>query len=261
MSFRGTSAPAARSNDTPRRPECSDQVRQNIRSLARTVAAAVIFAAVVVASVTAASPGTARGASEGCADVEVVFARGTFEAPGIGATGQGFVDALRSRAGNRIVDVYPVNYPASLDFARAADGVIDAGNRIRATAERCSDTDIIVGGYSQGAAVNAYAISDGVPVGYALPAGLTGPMPTAVADHVSAVVLFGRPSPFVARLAVSDAPPQSIAPAYQGKTLDLCAPRDPICVAGGLDRNAHSAYLVNGMTEQAADFAVQRLRG
>ncbi|HEV7853315.1 MAG TPA: cutinase family protein, partial [Mycobacterium sp.] len=29
-----------------------------------------------------------------CSDVEVVFARGTFEAPGVGATGQAFVDAL-----------------------------------------------------------------------------------------------------------------------------------------------------------------------
>lgn len=261
MSVRETPAHATRYNNIAQHSECSRQVRQNIRSLARTMAAAVIFAAVVLASFTVANPGTARGAPEDCADVEVIFARGTFEAPGIGATGQGFVDALRSRIGERTVDVYPVTYPASLDFARAADGVVDASNRIRTTAERCPDTNIIVGGYSQGAAVNAYALSNGVPVGYALPAGLTGPMPNAVADHVSAVVFFGRPSPFVARLAVSDAPPQSIAPAYLGKTLDLCAPRDPICVAGGLDRDAHSAYLINGMTEQAADFAAQRLRG
>ena len=30
-----------------------------------------------------------------CPDVEVVFARGTFEPPGVGDTGQAFVDALR----------------------------------------------------------------------------------------------------------------------------------------------------------------------
>ena len=34
-----------------------------------------------------------------CSDVEVVFARGTFEAPGVGATGQAFVDALSARLG------------------------------------------------------------------------------------------------------------------------------------------------------------------
>ena len=33
-----------------------------------------------------------------CSDVEVVFARGTFEAPGVGATGQAFVDALKLQA-------------------------------------------------------------------------------------------------------------------------------------------------------------------
>jgi cutinase len=63
-----------------------------------------------------------------CPDVEVVFARGTFEPPGIGATGEAFVDSLRSQVGGKSVDVYPVNYPASLDFATAADGVVDTHN-------------------------------------------------------------------------------------------------------------------------------------
>ena len=36
-----------------------------------------------------------------CPDVEVVFARGTFEPPGVGATGQAFVDALRARLPER----------------------------------------------------------------------------------------------------------------------------------------------------------------
>ena len=52
-----------------------------------------------------------------CPDVEVVFARGTGEPPGVGGVGQAFVDALRSKVGGKSVDVYPVNYPASSDFA------------------------------------------------------------------------------------------------------------------------------------------------
>src|SRR5689334_16572450 len=48
-----------------------------------------------------------------CSDVEVVFARGTFEAPGVGATGQAFVDALSGRLGGKSVDAYGVDYPAS----------------------------------------------------------------------------------------------------------------------------------------------------
>lgn len=35
--------------------------------------------------------------ARGCPDVEVVFARGTGEPPGVGPTGQAFVDAVRSR--------------------------------------------------------------------------------------------------------------------------------------------------------------------
>src|ERR1700742_1730496 len=109
-----------------------------------------------------------------CADVEVVFARGTFEAPGVGGVGQAFVDALRSRVGGKSVDVYPVNYPASLDFATASDGVVDAANKIRDTANRCPNTKMVLGGYSQGAAVVACTTVDSIPRGYQLPAGITG---------------------------------------------------------------------------------------
>ena len=52
-----------------------------------------------------------------CPDVEVVFARGKTEAAGVGGIGQAFVDALRSRLGDRSVGVYAVNYPASRDFS------------------------------------------------------------------------------------------------------------------------------------------------
>src|SRR5262249_21374744 len=52
-----------------------------------------------------------------CPDVEVVFARGTAEPPGVGAVGQAFVDSLRSQVGAKSLDVYPVNYEASSDFS------------------------------------------------------------------------------------------------------------------------------------------------
>src|SRR5436190_16465813 len=125
-----------------------------------------------------------------CPDVEVVFARGTFEPAGVGGTGQAFVDALRARLGGKSIDVYPVNYPASLDFATAADGVIDTSNKIRDTATRCPNTKMVLGGYSQGAAVVAYSTEDAIPNGFSLPEGITGPMSPELAKHVAAVVLF-----------------------------------------------------------------------
>ena len=55
-----------------------------------------------------------------------MFARGTSEPPGIGRVGQAFVNALSSQIGGRSVSTYGVNYPATYDFAMAADGAADA---------------------------------------------------------------------------------------------------------------------------------------
>jgi cutinase len=191
--------------------------------------------------------------------VEVVFARGTFEPPGIGTTGDAFVDALRSHVGAKSVDVYPVNYPASLDFQTAADGVIDASNKVRDMAANCPNTKMVLGGYSQGAAVIGYITTDALPAGFVPPAGITGPMPPEVADHVAAVALFGKPSNGFLQTINTTAPPITVGHLYSGKTVDLCIPEDPICSPSGGDNGAHTLYGTNGMTAQAADFAVRHL--
>lgn len=206
-------------------------------------------------------PAATAHAADTCAQVEVVFARGTFEAPGVGATGQAFVDALTARLPGKTVDAYGVNYPASLNFGQAVDGIADAANRIQSIAADCPSTRIVLGGYSQGAAVAAYTTSSTVPAGVALPAGISGPMPASVASHVAAVALFGTPSDSFLRLADRNAPPISIGNLYAGKTIQLCAVGDPVCFPGGLDRAAHSSYKFNGMADQAADFVVGRLGG
>jgi cutinase len=193
-----------------------------------------------------------------CPDIEVVFARGTFEPPGVGGTGQAFVDALRAKVGGKSLDVYPVNYPASLDFSTAADGFIDASNKIQDVATTCPNTKMVLGGYSQGAAVMAYATEDAVPSGYAMPAGI-GPMPPEVANHVAAVALFGKPSSGFLQMIYTGAPPITVGQLYTDKTTDLCIPEDSVCAPGGNDSAAHNLYPVNGMADQAADFAARRL--
>lgn len=194
-----------------------------------------------------------------CPDVEVVFARGTFEPPGIGATGQAFVDSLTAKTPNKTIEVYPVAYPASLDFATAADGVIDASNHIETTVATCPHTTIVIGGYSQGAAVAAYLTEDAVPQGFTPPPGLTGPMPASVADHVSAVALFGKPSSGFMQLIYSGAPPITVGPRYVPKTTEQCIPDDPVCAPGGANNGAHSMYIADGLADQAADFVVAKL--
>nr|MDT0526299.1 cutinase family protein [Streptomyces sp. DSM 41633] len=120
-------------------------------------------------------------------------------------------------------------------------------------------TQIVLGGYSQGAAVAGYTTAGSVPAGYVLPAGISGPMPASVASHVAAVALFGTPDDWVLGLADRSAPPIAIGAPYVAKTIQLCAPGDPVCFPGGLNRAAHSSYRDNGMAVQAADFAARRL--
>lgn len=196
-------------------------------------------------------------AAEPCPDVEVIFARGTTEVPGPGWAGQEFVDALQPQLGGRSVNVYPVVYPASPDWPRAADGVIDASNRIRDIVATCPDTKMVLGGYSQGAAVMGYVTADQIPLGYIPPAGITGPMAPEIADHVAAVVLFGKPS--TRFLDLISAPPITIGSLYADKTLSQCIPDDPVCAPDGGNLFAHSQYGANGMVDQAATFAADRL--
>jgi len=232
-----------------------------VRAVLSTIFAALAVAAILVGSLAAPAQLSARAsaANDFCPSIQVVFARGTFEAPGVGATGQAFVDALNARLPGKTVDVYAVNYPASLDFGQAADGIVDASNKIETIAASCPNTRIVVGGYSQGAAVAGYTTTDTVPAGFAMPAGITGPMPPAIAPHVAAVVLFGTPETWFLNLVDHNAPPITTGQLYTAKTLQLCATGDPVCFPGGLNRAAHSSYKDNGMADQAADFAARQL--
>ncbi len=186
-------------------------------------------------------------ASAACPDVDVVFARGTNEPPGIGKVGTAFVSALRSQVPAKTVQSYGVKYPANDNFLAAANGANDASGHIQNMAGQCPDTKLVLGGYSQGAAV--IDIVTAAPIG-AL--GYKQPLPAAMADHVAAVAVFGNPS---SRLGQ---PLTTLSPQYGGKTIDLCDVGDPICT-DGQNWNAHLAYVQTGMTSQAAQFAAARL--
>lgn len=207
-------------------------------------------------------------AAQPCPDVEAVFARGTGEPPGVGGIGEPFVDALRTAIVPKSLEVYPVNYEASSDFSdriqfaqSVVDGIKDASSHIEATAANCPKTRIVLGGYSQGAVVAGFVTSASVPAG--IPAEyvsfLPKPMPPEIANHVAAVTLFGKPS--AQWLQNYGAPAVVIGPLYAPKTLDLCAAGDTICDGdpGGLPSFSHASYPVNGMTQQAADFAASHL--
>jgi cutinase len=184
----------------------------------------------------------------------VVFARGTTEDPGVGPTGQAFVDAMRARLGTKTMDVYPVDYPATLDFPTALDGIRDASAHVESTAAACPNTQMVLGGFSQGAAVMGFVTANVIPDG--APEGVPNPMPPDVANHVAAVALFGKPN---ARFMKAINQPQiEVGPLYAAKTIDLCVPDDFVC-SSGRDFTAHTEYVETGMVDQAADFASSRV--
>ena len=221
------------------------------RHLARLTGAAAVTGWTLL--VTPAGLPTAAAAP--CPDVEAVFARGTFAPPGLGGIGQDFVNALRSKIGGKSLGVYAVVYPASVDFPTAVDGIRDASNHIKDMAVRCPNTKLVLGGYSQGAAVMGFVTNNAVPGGVD-PAEVPAPMPANVANHVAAVALLGKPDQqFMDSI---DSPPVTIGPLYAGKTLELCAPGDPIC-SDGDDGAAHTSYTTIGMVDKAATFAAGRL--
>jgi cutinase len=227
-----------------------------------------LLGAVVLTPLAVLSAPVPSASAQPCPDIEVVFARGTFEPPGVGVTGQTFVDALRSQVGGRSVGVYAVNYLASGDFgdriqfARTViDGIRDAGVHVESMAANCPNTRMVLGGYSQGAVVAGFVTAASVPE--AVPAEyrsfVPNPMPDEVANHVAAVALLGKPSDRFLRDV--GAPAIVIGPRYVPKTIDLCAPGDTICDGApvGMGSFAHGLYSVNGMTNEAAAFAAGKL--
>ncbi|OLO99735.1 cutinase family protein [Mycolicibacterium porcinum] len=202
-----------------------------------------------------------------CPDAEVVFARGSGEEPGVGGIGQAFIEALRAKTRAKSVSVYPVNYPASDDFSEwgpfalsVIDGIRDASSHIAALTANCPATKIVLGGWSQGAAVASYATSaETIHVDDALGASAPSPMPPEIANHVAAVVLFGNPSNLF--LSGVDLPPITIGPLYAAKTIEQCATGDTVCNGDQPEEptEAHHSYDTNGMVDRAAQFAAERL--
>lgn len=211
--------------------------------------AAIASALGCVATLFAAAP---PAMAAPCSDVDVVFARGTGEPGGVGTIGQQFIDALRPQLGGRTVSSYGVNYPADYDFLNAASGADDAEAHIQSMVSQCPSTKIVLGGYSQGAAV-VDMLAGIPPLGNKIGGlqdkigaiGEGAPLAADLVPSIAAVAVFGNPSTKFSIPVTGSV--------FGGRAIDLCKDGDPICSRG---RNpfAHSDYASSGMTSQAADF-------
>lgn len=149
--------------------------------------------------------------------------------------GQAFVGQLRDKTGRDIAGS-PVNYPAQKDIA---PGVSDMTSQIGSIVANCPDTKIVVGGYSLGAAVTNDVLNKTLPPG--------------ADQHIAAVVLFGNAS----RLLNVPVTP---GPAFDGKSIDVCNPGDPICSGGPVAlSHLQVAYLLTGGIGSAVDFVAGRV--
>ncbi|MDV3128907.1 cutinase family protein [Mycobacterium sp. 21AC1] len=201
--------------------------------------------AAVAAGTIAAPPASA---APRCPDIEVVFARGTDEPAGIGVVGQSFVDTLRPMVKDSTVGAYAVRYPASWDFWKAAAGANDMSRRVQDTAAQCPKTKIVMGGYSQGAAVvDVVATSPVAGFGY------TAPLPAAVVPRIASVVVFGNPSARIGQ------PLTRMSPVFGSRTADLCAPNDPVCSLGR-NFDAHVRYPQSGLVKLAAQWVTRHVQ-
>jgi cutinase len=185
-----------------------------------------------------------------CPDVEIIFARGRIEPAGPGILGSAFANALRSTVAKN-VNLYAVNYPANTEVDIGAN---DMSQRVQYMSKNCPATQLVLGGYSLGAAVTDMVIA--MPFAAF---GFRNPLPAGNANHIAAVALFGNGSQWVG-------PITAFNPAFANKTIELCHGADPICNPADPDtwrdnwpQHLADAYVKSGMLQQAADFVAGKL--
>ncbi|KAL0579933.1 hypothetical protein V5O48_002104 [Marasmius crinis-equi] len=157
-----------------------------------------------------------------CADVMVIYARGTTQQSPIGdpaSVGALFRDDIKSLLGSRTLSFQGVDYPA--DVAGFLAGGDAQGSRTMASdltrvATNCPNAKIVSSGYSQGAQLvhnSAKTLS------------------STVTSRISAVVTFGDP---YQKQAVGSIP--------SSKVKVICHTGDSICEGGIIPTAQHTTY-------------------
>ena len=222
------------------------------RGLVAALTATLIPASLLVGPSILPANTAIPSASAACPQVEVLFARGRLESPGIGLIGNSFVSALRSKV-NKNIGVYAVRYPADSEIDIGAN---DMSAHIQNMANTCPDTRLVLGGYSLGAAVTDVVLA--LPFSFF---SFDNPLPTGMDQKIAAVALFGNGAAWIG-------PITNFSPVYSERTIELCHGADPICNPADPDTwednwgdHAAKAYISAGMVNQAADFVAGRLNG
>lgn len=177
----------------------------------------------------------------GCRENIFLFARGSTEVGNMGTVcGPPTSDGIKAALGARNVATEGIEYAAALSTNFLPGGADPAGIRemqrlLRKANQDCPDSTILVGGYSQGAALVHRAVED---------------QPQAIKNQIAGIVTFGDTQNLQDRGQVPNFPRE--------KTKVICATGDLVCVGTLTITPAHLTYGRNA--QEAADFLVQRAR-
>ncbi len=220
------------------------------RGLVAAASAVLVAAGLLVGPSILPGGNAIPSASAACPQVEVIFARGRLEPPGVGVLGDSFVSAVRSKV-HKNIGVYAVRYPADNQIDVGAN---DMSAHIQTMAKTCPDTRLVLGGYSLGAAATDVVLA--VPFAFF---GFDNPLPDGMDQKIAAVALFGNGAAWVG-------PITNFNQLYSDRTIELCHAADPICNPAdpntwekNFTDHAAKAYIDAGMVNQAADFVAGKL--
>lgn len=158
----------------------------------------------------------------GCKEIILVYARGSTEQSNVGSLGPLLSSGLKSRF--RSVAVEGVDYAAGLATNDLPGGADPAGTRemrrlVILAASRCPRSAVLVGGYSQGAAVTHRAVES---------------LSAQVMQHIVAVFMFGDTQYTQDRGRIRGFPPSH--------TLIICNTGDAVCSGSLVIMPAHLMY-------------------
>lgn len=150
-------------------------------------------------------------------------------------------DGLKQEFGDNAVATEGIDYAATIGTNAIPGGTDSASKRLmqdtlNSMAQKCPDSVIVAGGYSQGAAVNHRAIEE---------------LDTAVQDQIAGVVLYGDTQ----KQQDNDQIPNFPA----DKVKIICQAGDAVCRGQLLVLAAHLTY--GARADEGVEFLVQQVKG
>ena len=236
------------------------------RRLAALLAAGAVggLALTAVATIDANAVAAPSGS---CAQVAIITARASTEAPGEGITGALVTQIVNSSA--QTVSRASVDYPATLTnyASSSAQGVAALKTQLTNEVNACPTAKVVLLGYSQGAHVVLDTLGGG---GGGVLGPTTAPVASSVAGHVAAVVTFGDPRHVVGQaydlgtstrngLFPRTSTQLSVLAGMAAKIHSYCDSGDEFCDSG-TSLTVHLTYL-DRYQNAAASFVLGRVGG